>query len=61
MFSMMIIVCSTSEYRTIIYFDARSDPNVISVNMARKLRLMPVYVLSGITTGHQESAKMFVS
>ena len=33
-FSMMTIVCSsTSEYRTIIHFNAPFDPNVIPVNM----------------------------
>ena len=32
-FPMMTNVCSTSEYRTIINFNTRFDPNVFSVNM----------------------------
>ena len=62
MFSMTISVCNTSEYRIRINFDARSDPNVIlkkhGLN-ARKVRLMPVYVFSDVTTGHPESAAKY--
>ena len=51
MSSMMISVCSTLEYRTIIHFDAHFDPKVILKNS-----LDPVCVLSDdVTTGHPEN------
>ena len=61
----MTSVCITSEYHTIIYHDARSDPITILVNMpeyverVRQSPLTPLYHVIALLIKFQLSADWF--